>query len=309
MKFAKLSPEADMTKVIQCDDMGNDTLIVRLPDKIENKRAVMLKEGQYAILYKAGKVYDAIHKKGMYEIESSKQAKTRKEMEKWRKFNPPKKDDSELCMIVFNMREIIGNNFSIDKPMEYIDWSKDKPIKARFTCKGIFSFVIEDPYLFFSRVFGIRDHYSKLELIEQIRKQAVESIQEGINELSNEYKLSMELVKTKTSELEIKVKENEYDLKLKMRGIKITYFELTDLDIVADKKDLNKEENQLVLKRLDSVLEKVKDNYKLIDKDNVRIYLNDNGEITYKSNIGICVKCGNLLEKNGKYCKICGAKI
>ena len=59
MKFAKLSPEADMTKVIQCDDMGNDTLIVRLPDKIENKRAVMLKEGQYAILYKAGKVYDA----------------------------------------------------------------------------------------------------------------------------------------------------------------------------------------------------------------------------------------------------------
>ena len=94
-----------------------------------------------------------------------------------------------------------------------------------------------------------------------------------------------------------------------MRGIKITYFELTDLDIVADKKDLNKEENQLVLKRLDSVLEKVKDNYKLIDKDNVRIYLNDNGEITYKSNIGICVKCGNLLEKNGKYCKICGAKI
>jgi len=231
MKFAKLSPEADMTKVIQCDDMGNDTLIVRLPDKIENKRAVMLKEGQYAILYKAGKVYDAIHKKGMYEIESSKQAKTRKEMEKWRKFNPPKKDDSELCMIVFNMREIVGNNFSIDKPMEYIDWSKDKPIKARFTCKGIFNFVIEDPYLFFSRVFGIRDHYSKLELIEQIRKQAVESIQEGINELSNEYKLSMELVKTKTSELEIKVKENEYDLKLLEYGVKLTYFDIKEFKI------------------------------------------------------------------------------
>mgnify|MGYP003555382619 CR=1 FL=1 len=38
MKFAKLSLEADMTKVIQCDDMDNDTLVVRLPDKIENKR-------------------------------------------------------------------------------------------------------------------------------------------------------------------------------------------------------------------------------------------------------------------------------
>ena len=161
--------------------------------------------------------------------------------------------------------------------------------------------------MFFSRVFGVRDHYSKLELLEQIRVQAVNSIQEGINELSNEYKLSMELVKTKTSELEIKVKENEYDIKLKMRGIKITYFELTDIDIVADEKD-QIEENKLVLKRLDCVLEKVKNNRKLIDKDNVKISVNSAGEITYKSNIGICMKCGNLLEKDSKYCKICGAK-
>jgi len=308
MKFAKLSPEADKTKIIQCDDMNNDILIVRLQDKIENKKAVMLKDNQYAILYKAGKVYDAIHKKGMYEIDSSKQAKTRKEMEKWRNFVPPKKDDSELCMIVFNMKDIVGNKFSIEKPIEYIDWSKEKPIKARITCKGQFNFKIEDPFLFFSKVFGVRDHYSKLELIEQIRNQAVESIQEGINELSNEYKLSIELVKTKTSELEIKVKENEYDLKLKMRGIKITYFELFDFDISADEDDKTLE-NQRVLKRLDAVLEKLKDNYKLIDEDNIRIHLNDEGEITYKSNIGICVKCGNLLERDSKYCKICGAKI
>jgi membrane protease subunit (stomatin/prohibitin family) len=287
--------------------MDNDTLIVRLPDKIENKRPVMLKEGQYAILYKAGKVHDAIHKKGLYEIEASKQAKTRKEMEKWREFVPPKKDDSELCIIVFNMKEITQNNFYIDKPIEYIDWSKDKPIKARFTCKGKFNFKIEDPFLFFSRVFGVRDHYSKLELIEQIRKQAVSSIQEGINELSSEYKLSMELVKTKTSELEIKVNENEYDLKLKMRGIKITYFELTEIDIIADEKDVV-EENKMLLKRLDTIIAKIKDNRKMIDKDNVKISINDDGEITYKSNIGICVKCGNLLEKDSKYCKICGAK-
>ena len=43
----------------------------------------------------------------MYEIEASKQAKTRKEMEKWRTFIPPKPDDSKLCMIVFNMQEFL----------------------------------------------------------------------------------------------------------------------------------------------------------------------------------------------------------
>ena len=65
MKFGKLSEGANLSKVIQCDDMDNDTLVVRLPDKIEDKKPVMLKEGQYAILYKKGKVHDAIHKKGI----------------------------------------------------------------------------------------------------------------------------------------------------------------------------------------------------------------------------------------------------
>lgn len=244
----------------------------------------------------------------MYEIEASKQAKTRKEMEKWRLFNPPKKDESNLCVIMFNMNEICNNSFSIDKPIKYTDWTKNEPVKARFTCKGKFNFKIDDPSLFFSRVYGVREHYSKLELIEQIRKNAISSIQEGINELSEEYKLSIELVKTKTSELEIKVKENDYDLKLKMRGIKITYFELSDLDIIADKKD-NIEENTAILRRLDSVLNKIKDDKKIIDKDKVKLTIGENGEIIYKSNIGICNRCGNLLEKDSKYCKICGAKI
>lgn len=253
-------------------------------------------------------MYDAICKKGMYEIEASKPSKSRKEMERWRGFQPPKADNSSLCIIVFNMKEIEGNSFHIDKPIKYTDWTKKKPLQAKFTCRGKFNFKIDDPALFFSRVYGVRDHYSKLELIEQIRKNAINSIQEGINELSEEYKLSIELVKTKTSELEIKVKENEYDLKLRMRGIKITYFELSDLDIIAEANDLV-EENKVVLRRLDSVINKIKDNKKIIDKENVKLTLGENGEIIYKSNIGICNRCGNLLENDSKYCKICGAKI
>ena len=157
-------------------------------------------------------------------------------------------------------------------------------------------------------MYGVREHYSKLELIEQIRNNAINSIKEGINELSNEYKLSIELVKTKTSELEIKVKENDYDLKLKMRGIKITYFELSELDITADEKD-QIEENKIVLNRLDSVLKKIKNDKRFIDKDKVKLVLTKDGEIVYKSSIGICSKCGNLLERDSKYCKICGTKI
>lgn len=120
--------------------------------------------------------------------------------------------------------------------------------------------------------------------------------------------MSIELVKNKTSELEIKVKENEYDLKLKMRGIKITYFELSELDIEADEKD-QIAENNIVLNRLDLVLNKIKDDKKFIDKDKVKLELTKDGEIVYKSNIGVCSRCGNLLERDSNYCKTCGTKI
>ena len=133
MKFGKLTKTADMSHIIECD-LEEDMLFQKMPDEIIDKKAVRLKEGQYAILYKAGKVYDAIHKKGLYEIESSKQSKSRKEMEKWRNFIPPKPDNSKLCIIFFNMNEIKNNNFSIKKPIEYIDWTKETPLKAMFTC-------------------------------------------------------------------------------------------------------------------------------------------------------------------------------
>lgn len=133
MKFGKLTKNADMSNIIECD-LEDDILFQKMPDEIIDKKVVKLKEDQYAILYKSGKVYDAIHKKGIYEIEASKQAKTRKEMEKWRRFAPPKRDDSKLCVIFFNMREIKNNNFNITKPIEYTDWTKNIPLKAVFTC-------------------------------------------------------------------------------------------------------------------------------------------------------------------------------
>lgn len=93
-----------------------------------------------------------------------------------------------------------------------------------------------------------------------------------------------------------------------MRGIAITYFELSELDIEADEND-PKAENAVVLKRLDSVLDKIKDEKKIIDKNKVKLSLTEEGEIVYKSNIGICDRCGNLLERDNKYCITCGAKI
>ena len=134
MKFGRLTNTADMNNIIECD-LEDDILFRKMPDEIIEKKAVKLKEGQYAILYEAGKVYDAIYKKGMYEIESSTQDNSKGEITRWNDFVPPKPDDSKLSVIFFNMNEIKNNNFNIIKPIEYTDWTKPTPLKAKFTCK------------------------------------------------------------------------------------------------------------------------------------------------------------------------------
>lgn len=134
MKFGKLTRSADMSHVVECN-LEEDILFRKLPDEIVDKKAVKLKEGQYAILYKNGKTHDAIHKKGMYEIEASKQAKTRKEMEKWRELGTSKIDDTKLCTIFFNINEIRNNEFNIEKTVNFLDWAKEEVIKARFILK------------------------------------------------------------------------------------------------------------------------------------------------------------------------------
>ena len=44
MKFGKLTKNADMSHIIQCDDMNEDILIRKLEDEVLDKKAVMLKE-------------------------------------------------------------------------------------------------------------------------------------------------------------------------------------------------------------------------------------------------------------------------
>lgn len=44
MKFSKLTKKTDMSHIIKCDDMTQDTLIRKLPDEILDKKAFKLKE-------------------------------------------------------------------------------------------------------------------------------------------------------------------------------------------------------------------------------------------------------------------------
>ena len=160
--------------------------------------------------------------------------------------------------------------------------------------------------MFLNSILGIREHYTKQELMEQIRKIVVNSIKLGINELGEEYKLSIQLVKNKSNELEIRVSQNDYDEKLAKRGIKITYFEITNFEEVNETKQKANKEN---FESLFLQLYKASKNPEFIEAKNITVSVDENGEIIAKKLENLCKRCGSKISRDDVYCKNCGAKI
>lgn len=313
MKFIKIQKN-DTSNIIECNEINNDVLVRKLENKIYNHTLVRVKKFQYAILLEKGKVLATCTEPGTYDISFDEQDCS-VELRKWREYNDEKTKSLPLSLIFINLQEIVDNKFYMKKPIEYIDWTnctyneetkKEEPLKTKFIGNGKFNFKIENPVLFLNSILGIREHYTKQELIEQIRKTVVNSIQLGINELGEEYKLSVQLVKNKTNELEIRVSQNNYDEKLAQRGIKITYFEITNFEEVEQVKEESKKEN---FEKLFLQLYKLSKKAEFIDAKNMIIKVNDKGEILTQKLGNFCKRCGKEFCEDDKYCTFCGAMI
>ena len=65
---------------------------------------------------------------------------------------------------------LINNKFFIRNPITYTDWSyEEEPFESKVKLEGIFNFQIVKPENFLKIVIGLRENYSKPELLEQIR--------------------------------------------------------------------------------------------------------------------------------------------
>ncbi len=312
MKFVKI--QKSNSNIIECTELNNDVLVRRINLEIYNHIQVRILDKQYAILIEKGEILAVCSEAGDYEIDFDLEDNSAS-LKKWKLYKDEKTKTLPLSLVFINLKEITENKFYFKKPIEYVDWTncyydenlKQKlPLKTQFIGDGKFNFIIENPVLFLNSILGIREHYTKQELLEQIRKIVVNSIKLGIDELGEEYKLSIKLVKNKSNELEIRVSQNNYDEKLAKRGIKITYFEITNFEELNQSKTDNSKNN---FEKLFLQLYKASKNPEFIEAKNITVSINEEGEIIAKRLDNICKRCGSLIESEDKYCKNCGAKV
>lgn len=233
IKLINLSEVKEDKKIKKCESL-NDNMIfmkydVTLGDIVENT------ENEFIVLIDKGTVLDAHTQKGQYIVMNEIVDQDEDVKEEWKDLKIRKTENDDLCIVFLNKNVIKHNRYFINDPIKYLDWKDGSSKKIYIKIDGFYDFKIEDPKKLLSKVIGLRAHFSKQELIEKIRKYVLNSIEKGINEISNEYKLEVNVLETKSKELEIKLKQNKYDDKLLEYGVKLTYFDINHLEITKKK--------------------------------------------------------------------------
>lgn len=233
IKLVSLLEKADDKKIIKCNNLNNDMIFMKydvtLGDILE------ITDSQYVVLIEKGIVYDAQDEAGQYVVLNEIIDTDKDIKEEWKDLKIRKTENNGLCVVFLNKNIIKHNKYIINDPIKYVDWKDGSSKEIFIKVEGFYDFKIEDAKKLLSQIIGLRTHFSKQELIERIRKFVINSIEKGINELSEEYKLDIKTLETKSKELEIKLKQNEYDTKLLEYGVKITYFDISHLEIAKRK--------------------------------------------------------------------------
>lgn len=228
-KLLNYSEKVDESlKIVECKKMSNDILFQKY--NILEGNIVSLKENQNIVLVEKGKVVDLKKEKGIYII---KDVQEENEIDK--KIIIRKAENEELCVLFLNINEIKRNKYIIDKPIKCIEWKNGERGESYIRLEGSYDFKIDNILNFLSKVIGIRNHFSKQELIEKIRKYINNSIEKRIKQILEEYKLNINILTQKSKELNNCLKPNEYDIKLLEYGIKLICFDINKFEIVEKK--------------------------------------------------------------------------
>ena len=230
IKIITYDKKLEDNKIIKCKKLTNDIIFMKYDVKVGD--IIDVNGEEFVVLINKGEVYDVKDKCGKYIIIEEKTDSNIKEQ--WKDLHIRKTENDEICIIYLNRNIIKHNKYSINDPIKYINFNKEGS-EIYIKLEGYYDFKIENPKMFLSKIIGIRKHFTKQELIEKIRKYILKSIEKGINEISEEYKLNIEDLPEKSKKLEIKLKQNEYDEKLLEYGVKLTYFDINKFEITNKK--------------------------------------------------------------------------
>lgn len=239
--------------LIKCDDMGMDTLMVKVTTKtgqISKSSRILVAPGQVAVIYDSGAVVDATAEEGVYNFDASTSPSffagqfgpVFKEM--WERFKYGGNRNKEQAVFYFNIKEILDNKFGTPAPIPYQDWSHAipnqmtgslMPLSVNVKCFGKYTFQLDDVGIFMRNHAGTADIVKKQNIIEQMRSEVVAAFQNILNELGNSnHKTPVLELPSYTDEIKQIMDERVFDEPIRNRGIKLVSFTIESVTVDSE---------------------------------------------------------------------------
>ena len=210
-----------------CDALDMDTLAVKGQKRISgrssntkgsdnlisNGSGIAVADGQCMIIVEQGKVVEVCAEPGEYTYDSSTEPSvfagsfgeslknTFKEIGK--RFTYGGDPGKDQRVYYFNTKEIMGNKFGTPSPIIFEVMNRrlglSRTVNVR--CNGIYSYIISDPLLFYTRVCGnVEKAYTRDRIDEQLKTEFVSALQPAFGALA-ELELRPAQIPAKANEL------------------------------------------------------------------------------------------------------------
>ena len=210
-----------------CDALDSDTLVVKGQKRtskrssntkgsenvISNGSGIAVADGQCMIIVEQGKIVEVCAEPGEYTYDTSTEPSifagsfgeglknTFKSIGKRFAYGGDTGKDQRVYY--FNTKEIMGNKFGTPSPIIFEVMNKrigfSRTVNVR--CNGVYSYIISDPLLFYTKVCGNVEHaYTRDMIDEQLKTEFVSALQAAFGALA-ELELRPAQIPGKTNEL------------------------------------------------------------------------------------------------------------
>ncbi|MBE5915935.1 MAG: SPFH domain-containing protein [Pseudobutyrivibrio ruminis] len=191
-----------------CDSMSADVLIKRAEHKVSGRSsntkgdqdvitkgsALIVNEGQCALLVDSGKIIDVAAEAGAYEWEDNGSASifaggfadVFKELGSRFTFGGEKPVQQRIYFV--NTKDIVGLKFGTPSPIPFriLDTNVGLDMDTTLKCNGNYSLKVSDPTQLYVTLAGnVKDEYNIEDIQEQLRATFIQSLQPALGKLTN----------------------------------------------------------------------------------------------------------------------------
>ena len=228
---------------------GNDNII-------SNGSGIAVADGQCMIIVEQGKVVEVCAEPGEFTYDSSTEPSifsgnlgdSIKETFKTvgKRFAYGGDTGKDQRVYYFNTKEIIGNKFGTPNPIMFEIVNKNIGIRRSVSvrCNGVYTYVISDPLLFYTRLCGnVENEFLREQIDEQLKSEFIDALQPAFGALS-EQELRPAQLPAKANELKTAMNEALKQEWIENRGISVGKIALNPITLTEeDMKKINELED------------------------------------------------------------------